>query len=133
MAWTRYLPFAGRLLIGIPFLISGIGKVSAYAGTVAYISSVGLPLAPLGWVIAIIVEIGAGLLLVVGVQTRVVALVLALFTLSAAAFFHNNLSDRNQMIHFFKNMMIVGGLIQIVHFGPGRVSWDYRSNKEEGV
>jgi putative oxidoreductase len=79
MAWTRYLPFAGRLLIGIPFLISGIGKVSAYAGTVAYISSVGLPLAPLGWVIAIIVEIGGGLLLVVAVQTRVVALVLALF------------------------------------------------------
>jgi len=43
------------------------------------------------------------------------------------------LDDRNQMIHFFKNMMIVGGLVQIVHFGPGRLSWDYCSNKEEGV
>ena len=133
MDWTRYLPLLGRLLIGIPFLISGIGKVSAYAGTVAYISSVGLPLAPLGWVIAVIVEIGGGILLLVGVRTRIVALVLALFTLSTAAFFHNHLADRNQMIHFFKNMMIVGGLLQIVHFGPGRVSWDYRFKKEEGV
>jgi putative oxidoreductase len=123
---TRFLPPLGRLLIGLPFLMSGVGKLTTYAATTAYIGSVGLPLAPLGWAIAVAFEIGGGLLLVLGFRARAVASGLAIFTLATAIFFHRNFADQNQMIHFLKNIMITGGLLQIAHFGAGRYSLDAR-------
>jgi putative oxidoreductase len=68
--------------------------------------------------------VGFGFLLIVGFQTRLVALALALWCVVTAVFFHRNFADQNQRIHFLKNMMIMGGLLQIVHFGPGAVSVD---------
>ena len=127
MEFTRFLPLLGRLLIGLPFLMSGIGKLTTYAATTAYIGSTGLPLAPLGWAIAVAFEIGGGLLLVLGFRAREVALGLAVFVLATAVFFHRNFADQNQMIHFLKNIMIVGGLLQIAHFGAGRFSLDARN------
>jgi putative oxidoreductase len=127
MAVTRFLPLLGRLLIGLPFLMSGVGKLTTYAATTAYISSVGLPLAPLGWAIAVAFEIGGGLLLVLGFQARAVAFALAVFVLATAVFFHRNFADQNQMIHFLKNVMMTGGLLQIAHFGAGRYSLDARN------
>jgi putative oxidoreductase len=124
MEVTRFLPLFGRILIGLPFLVSGLGKLAAFGPTAAYISSVGLPLAPLGWAIAVAFEVGGGLLLILGFRTREVASGLAVFTLAAAIFFHHDFADRNQMIHFLKNIMIVGGLLQIAHFGAGRYSLD---------
>src|ERR1700737_22107 len=121
---TRFLPLIGRLLIGLPFLMSGLGKLTAYGATTAYIGSVGLPLAPLGWAIAVAFEVGGGLLLILGFRAREVASGLAVFTLATAIFFHHDLADRNQMIHFLKNIMIIGGLLQIAHFGAGRHSLD---------
>ena len=106
MDYTRILPPLGRLLIGLPFLMSGVGKLTTYAATTAYIGSVGLPLAPLGWAIAVAFEVGGGLLLVLGFQARAVAFALALFVLVTAVFFHRNFADQNQMIHFLKNIMI---------------------------
>jgi putative oxidoreductase len=129
MEVTRYLPPIGRLLIGLPFLMSGFGKLTTFAGTTAYIGSVGLPLAPLGWAIAVAFEIGGGLLLVLGFRARAVAFGLAVFTLATAIFFHRNFADQNQMIHFLKNIMITGGLLQIAHFGAGRLSLDARNPK----
>ena len=126
---TRFLPLLGRLLIGLPFLMSGLGKLTAYGATTAYIGSVGLPLAPLGWAIAIAFEIGGGLLLVLGFRARAVAFGMAVFTLATAIFFHRNFADQNQMIHFLKNIMLVGGLLQIAHFGAGRFSLDARDPK----
>jgi putative oxidoreductase len=126
MEVTRFLPLLGRILIGLPFLVSGLGKLAAFGPTTAYISSVGLPLAPVGWAIAIVCEVGGGLLLILGFGVRQVALVLALFTLAAAIFFHHDFGDRNQMIHFMKNIVIIGGLLQIVYFGAGRYSLDAR-------
>jgi putative oxidoreductase len=126
---TRFLPLLGRLLIGLPFLMSGFGKLTAYGATIAYIGSVGLPLAPLGWAIAVAFEIGGGLLLVLGFRARAVAFGLAVFTLATAIFFHRNFADQNQMIHFLKNIMIIGGLLQIAHFGAGRFSLDARDPK----
>jgi putative oxidoreductase len=126
MEGTRFLPLLGRVLIGLPFLMSGLGKVATYAATTAYIGSVGLPLAPLGWAIAVAFEVGGGLLLVFGFRARGVATGLAVFTLATAIFFHNNFADENQMIHFLKNIMIIGGLLQIAHFGAGRYSLDAR-------
>jgi len=126
---TRYLPVFGRLLIGLPFMMSGLGKVASYGATTAYISSVGLPFASLGWVIAILFEIGGGLCLVLGFRVRVVAVALSLFTLATAIFFHNKFADQNQMIHFLKNIMIIGGLLQIAHFGAGQYSFDARRSR----
>ena len=128
---TRYLPAIGRLLIGLPFLMSGVGKLAAYEATTAYIVSVGLPLAPLGWAIAIIFEVGGGLCLLLGFRVRPAAFGLSLFTLAAAAFFHRNFSDQNQMIHFLKDIMIVGGLLQIAHFGAGAYSLDARKLRDQ--
>ena len=128
---TNYLPLLGRILIGLPFLIGGIGKISTYGTTTAYIASVGLPLAPLGWIIAIVLEVGGGLCLLLGVRVRLVALGLAVFTLATAVFFHRNFADQNQMIHFLKNAMIVGGLLQIAHFGAGAYSLEARLHSRE--
>ena len=72
------------------------------------------------------VELGGGLLLIAGLRARPVAVALALFSLAAAAFFHANFADQNQMIHFLKNVMIAGGLLQIAAFGAGAFSIDNR-------
>jgi putative oxidoreductase len=125
---TQYLPFAGRALIGGIFVMSGLSKLGAYGATTAAISAVGLPFAPLGFVVAIAVEIGLGLLLLVGYQARPAALLLAGWCVVTAIFFHRNFADQNMMIHFLKNLMIAGGLLQIVHFGAGSLSLDNRKH-----
>jgi len=123
---TSYAPAIGRWLLAAIFLISGIGKLMNPAGTIGYISAVGLPLPELGYVLAVIVEVGGGLLLVLGYQARIAALALAVLTIAAGIFFHGNFGDQNQFIHFLKNLAIAGGLLQVVAFGAGRLSFDLR-------
>jgi putative oxidoreductase len=96
------------------------------AMTQRYIASAGLPAPVLGYILAIVVELGGGVLLVVGFQTRIVALVMAIFSVAAAASFHRNFAEQSQMIHFLMNISIVGGLIQVFAFGPGAFSFDGR-------
>jgi putative oxidoreductase len=120
----RYLPFVGRLLIGLPFAMSGLSKLAAYGPTTEMITVVGLPGPPLAFAVAVTVELGGGLLLIAGFQTRLVATALALFSLVTAVSFHSNFADQNQMIHFLKNVMMAGGLLQIVGFGAGAISVD---------
>ena len=127
---TRYLPFAGRALIGAVFFMSGLSKLAAYGATTAMIAAVGLPVPPAAWLVAVVVEAGGGLLLLLGFRTRPVALILAAFAVATALFFHRNFADQNQMIHFLKNLIIVGGLLQIVHFGAGAVSLDNRKKAQ---
>ncbi|MGY3496348.1 DoxX family protein [Bradyrhizobium sp. USDA 4502] len=126
---TRYLPLIGRVLIGLPFAMSGLGKLAAYGKTTAMIAAVGLPVPPLAYAVAVILELGGGLLLIAGYQARSVALALALFTLATAISFHSNFADQNQMIHFLKNVMMAGGLLQITAFGAGWFSLDNRFSK----
>jgi putative oxidoreductase len=126
---TRYIPFAGRLLIGLPFALSGFSKLAAIGPTTEMIRAAGLPLPSLALALSVVVELGGGLLLVAGFQTRIAAAVLALFSLATAASFHSNFADQNQMIHFLKNVMMAGGLLQIVAFGAGALSMDNRSAK----
>jgi putative oxidoreductase len=121
---ARYLPFAGRLLIGVPFAMSGLSKLAAIGPTTEMIRAVGLPLPPLALAVAVVVELGGGLLLVSGFWTRAAAAALALFSLVTALTFHANFADQNQMIHFLKNVMMAGGLLQIVAFGAGALSID---------
>ena len=70
--------------------------------------------------------IGGGLMLLVGYRTRLVALVLAAFSIITAIIFHNAFGDQNQFIHFLKNLAMAGGLLQVVAFGPGHFSFDNR-------
>jgi len=126
---TRYLPFVGRLLIGLPFAMSGFGKLAAYGPTVAKIAAVGLPVPPLAFAVAVAVELCGGLLLIAGYRARLIAVALALFSLVTAAWFHSNFADQNQMIHFLKNVMMAGGLLQIAAFGAGAISIDNRLSK----
>ena len=116
------LPLIGRIGIAAIFLLSGFSKLTAPGATIGYIASAGLPLPQVGLAVAIAVELGGGVLLVLGYRTRLVAAVLALFSVAAAAFFHSALGDQNQFIHFFKNLAIAGGLLQIVAFGPGPIA-----------
>ncbi|HEY4365595.1 MAG TPA: DoxX family protein [Steroidobacteraceae bacterium] len=116
----------GRLLIAVIFLISGFGKLAAPAATQGYIAAAGLPLPLIAYLVAVVVEVGGGILLVLGYQTRIVALAMAVFTIAAAFGFHNHFADQNQMIHFLKNIAMAGGLLQVVAFGAGMFSIDGR-------
>ena len=118
------LPLVGRILMASIFILSGLSKLAAAAATQGYIASAGLPAPVLAYVIAVAVEAGGGLLLLVGYRTRVVAAVLAVFTLVTAVVFHHALGDQNQFIHFFKNIAIAGGLFQVATFGAGSISID---------
>lgn len=119
-----YTATFGRLLIAILFVLSGLSKIAAPATTQSYIAAAGLPIPIVGYLIAVVVEVGGGLLLAVGYRTTPVAIGMAVFTLAAAVLFHNNFADQNQMIHFLKNIAIVGGLLQVAAFGAGSFSID---------
>ncbi len=126
MALVQIYSTLGRLLMAALFIVGGLGKIADPAGTQAYIASVGLPLPLLGLIIAVIVELGGGVLLLIGYRARNVAPILALFTLATGIFFHNNFADQNQLIHFIKNIAIIGGLLQVAAFGAGPISVDAR-------
>ena len=123
---ARYLPLVGRLMLGLPFAMSGLGKLGAYGATTGMIAAVGLPFPSLAFAVAVALELGGGLLLIAGYRARYVAAALALFSLVTAISFHSNFADQNQMIHFLKNVMMAGGLLQIAAFGAGALSVDNR-------
>ncbi|MFM0740167.1 DoxX family protein [Paraburkholderia xenovorans] len=125
----KFLPLLGRILIGAPFVMSGLGKLAAYGATVGYIAAMGLPFPPLAFVVSVLVELGGGLLLLSGYRARTVSLAMALFCVVTALVFHHNFADQNQMIHFLKNVMMAGGLLQITWFGAGAFSLDARSGR----
>jgi putative oxidoreductase len=123
---TAYTATVGRLLLAALFLISGFSKLAAPAGTIGYIASAGLPLPELAYAGAVFVEVVLAAALVLGYQVRAVAVLMAGFTLVTAFAFHFNLGDQNQFIHFFKNLSIAGGLLQVAAFGGGALSLDAR-------
>jgi len=125
------LSLSGRLLLALLFLPAGIGKITGFAGTVGYITSVGLPLPAVAAVIALSVEIIGGVALIAGFGTRLAALALALFTLVASFFFHAYWAapaaeQFMQQLLFFKNIAVVGGLLTLAAWGPGAWSLDAR-------
>lgn len=128
-----YPALVGRVLVALPFLLSGIGKIATPALTEGYIASVGLPLPLVGYAIAVAVEVGGSLLLLLGIKTRLAAVAMAIFALATALAFHTNFADQNQMIHFLKNLMIAGGLLQVAAFGAGKFSVDARLNRRRDV
>jgi putative oxidoreductase len=133
-ALNRYGPLAGRILIALIFVLSGFGKITGFEGTVGYIASKGLPLPQLAAIGAIIVELGGGILLIIGWKARWAAAAMLVFTALAALFFHNFWAmppdqAQNQMIHFMKNISMVGGLLFVVIHGSGALSVDRDDRK----
>ena len=116
----------GRVLIAAIFILSGWGKIAAYAGTQAYMQSAGVPggILPL----VILVELGGGLAIVLGLYTRAVAVVLAGFSIIAGFLFHHG-ADQVSQIMFLKNVAMAGGFLFLVANGPGRISLDAKLNK----
>jgi putative oxidoreductase len=90
-----------------------------------------LPFPLLAFAVAVAIELGGGLLLIAGYRVRYVAAALALFSLATAMSFHTNFADQNEMIHFLKNVMMAGGLLQIAAFGAGALSIDNRRKTGE--
>lgn len=120
------LPLIGRIGIAAIFILSGLTKLAAPAATIGYIQSVGLPLPQVGLAIALLVELIGGAALVLGYRTRLVASILAVFSITTAFAFHSALGDQNQFIHFFKNVAIAGGLLNVMALGGGAWSLDAR-------
>jgi putative oxidoreductase len=116
---------ASRLLLALIFIVAGWGKLQDPAGTAGYMSTVGLP-AFLVWP-TILLELGGGILILIGFQTRIVALLLAGFCVLSGALFHNNFADQMQAINFLKNLAIAGGFLSLVVNGAGGWSLDGRS------
>ena len=115
---------AGRILLAVLFLMSGLSKLGAYSGTAAYMASQGVPGALLPLVI--VTEVAGAAAIIAGWHTRVAAFLLAGFTLLSALLFHNNFADQMQMINFMKNVAIAGGFLLLVAHGAGRWSVDRR-------
>lgn len=118
---------AGRVLLATLFLLAGIGKLSAYGATAAYMSSAGVPGVLLPAVI--LTEVGGALAIILGWRTRAVAALLAGFSILTALVFHSNFADQAQMVNFLKNLSIAGGLLILVVNGAGPFSIDRRSGR----
>ena len=125
-ATGHLLAATGRVLIAAIFILSGLNKIANPAATIGYIASAGLPFAPAALIGAALIEVGGGFALIAGFRTRTIALVLAGFSVITALAFHANLADQNQFIHFFKNIAMAGGLLQVAAFGAGRIGLDRR-------
>ena len=115
---------AARVLLAALFIVSGVQKLFVPAMIQGYIASAGLPFPPLVYAITVVIEVGAGALLLVGFRTRLMAAVLAAFTVVAALIFHRALGDPNQFVHFMKNLAIAGGLLHVAAVGAGAFSLD---------
>ena len=120
-----------RILLALMFVSAGFGKIGGFEGTAGYIASKGLPLPQLGAAIAIVVELAGGIMLIIGWKARWAALAIAVFTAVATVIFHNywamtGADAFTQRLMFWKNVSVIGGLLSVYAFGPGRWSIDRR-------
>lgn len=123
------LALVGRILIALLFIPAGFGKISGFAGTVGYATSVGMPMPTVAVAVGLLIELLGGLALLFGLGTRIAALALAVFTLAASFFFHAYWAlpadqQMMQQLLFFKNVAVTGGLLAFAAFGAGAWSVD---------
>lgn len=126
---NRYGPLVGRVLLALIFILAGINKITGFGGTVGYIEAYGLPMAQVAAIVAIIVELGGGIMIAVGWKARWAAAALFVFVLIASVVFHAFWAveaDQVQLqnIMFMKNIAIMGGLLYIMVHGSGPISVD---------
>jgi putative oxidoreductase len=114
----------GRLLLGAIFVWAGLGKLLAATATIAYFGKLGLPLPPVAFATAVLVEVGVSVAFIAGFYTRSAALILAVWSIATAMVAHTNFADHNMEIHFFKNVAMCGGFISAALLGAGAFSVD---------
>lgn len=117
---------AGRVLLAAIFFISGLSKIADPAATINYLQAVGMPMPILAYGLTVLLEVVGGLFLFLGYRVRPAAVALAVFSVVAAALFHNQLGDQNQFAHFLKNVSMSGGLLLMAALGAGSLSFDSR-------
>jgi putative oxidoreductase len=121
MDWVGLL---GRVLMSAIFLQAGYVKAITPAATMAMMARDGVSLPGAAYAVALIIEIGGGIVFLIGFRARVVSLVLAAWCIATAMVAHYHPGDTNQMIHFMKNVCMAGGFLQVTAFGAGRLSVD---------
>ncbi len=120
----NFTDLLGRIMISAIFLLTGLAKIGGYAATQGYMASMGVPGALLPLVIAL--EVGGSIAIILGYRTRLVAFLLAGFSVLSALIFHRQLGDQTQFIMFMKNIAMAGGFLFLVARGPGEWSLDGR-------
>ena len=118
------LALAGRALASVIFILGGWTKLMGMAGTKAYFAKVGVPLPEVAYWVAVAVELGGGVLFLLGLQTRLLGIVLAVFCIATALLAHANFADPGQQISFLKNLSMAGGFLAFAAFGGGTLSLD---------
>ena len=113
-----------RMFMCALFILYGYFKLTGYAGTAAYMAKLGLP--SFFAALAVIIELGGGILILLGYHTRLAACGLAIYVVVAALIAHRHFADPNQLSHFMKNMAIAGGFLAIAASGGGAFSMDRR-------
>ena len=116
----------GRVLMSAIFIHAGYLKAIAPSATMAMMTHYGLPLPGAAYALALIIELGLGIVFLVGYRARLVGLVLAGWCIATAFVAHYHPNEAGQMIHFMKNVCMAGGFLQVVAFGAGRLSVDRR-------
>lgn len=119
---SKFAPLIGRILLALIFIHAGWHKIGSFGDTAGYMSGKGLPMADVLLVLTILVELGGGLLVLLGWKARWAALAIFLFIIPVSIVFHPFWSDPGQLNSFFKNLAIMGGMLYIVAHGPGPYS-----------
>ncbi len=127
MQVDEVLALAGRLLIAAIFLASAFGKITNFQATTKFMEAHGMSWTPFFCAAAAAVEVLGGLSLILGCHARLGAAALALFLIAATCVFHG---APDQRIHLLKNLAILGGLLQVIAFGPGAMSLEGRRRQE---
>ena len=125
----NFIELLGRILLATLFLIAGLGKIGGYAATQGYMEAMGVPGMLLPLVIAL--EVGGALAIILGWRTRLVAFLLAGFSVVSAVLFHRALGDQVQFVMFMKNFSIAGAFLLLVARGAG--DWSLDARREASV
>jgi putative oxidoreductase len=123
------VPLVGRILMSAVFILAGIGKIRGFSGEEMFVASKHLPLPAVALTIAMIIELVGGLAILVGLYTRFTAWIVFLYMIPTTFLFHNfwamqGAAQQDNMLHFEKNLAIMGGLLILATFGPGSMSVD---------
>ena len=131
MEWVKaFAMLIGRILLVLIFIKSGLGKIDNFAGTAQFMAKAGMPYTTFFLLGAIFFELAGSISITLGFLTRVGALMLLVFLVPTTFIFHGNFADHGQVIHFMKNTSMFGGLLILLSFGPGRLSFDYLRGKK---
>lgn len=130
----NYIPLAGRILMSLIFILSGISKIFNFSGSAGYMSMQGMPFASFFLACAIIIEVGGGVSLLIGYKTKIVAAILFLYLIPTTLIFHHfwtytGMQRQDMQIHFMKNLSIMGGMLIVYYFGAGPKSIDAKSEE----